>query len=482
MDKLYWIALVLAGLFLILLFLARKEEAAKDTASLLKPFYRMAMYLYKKSCLWFPKVFSSAQVEKDLLQLYPGEPGEYLKTSYYVKKAALCFAVAAVGTFMGAAAKFAAENQIILGEDGTIARNGYQEGSREIHIVADYEQSRMDFRIEVEPLLLAGEEAEEIVDTFIQGLPGMILAKNESLEKVSSDLFLAEEYGNFPVKVEWESSVPGVLNSEGQVFSPEENTQVELKACISYGACERTALLQVTVTPPEIAEEELLYREMEEMLLLSQSESVLAETWKLPVEWRGSGIGWQQRVEDNSLILWAAGMAAAVMVFLLLDRDLHEQLEKRRRSLHREYSEIVHKLALFVGAGMTIRGAFQKIAGDYEAKCRSGGKKSPAYEEVLYTCRELRSGISEALSYEHFGRRTGLQEYIRLSALLTQNLKRGSSTLLERLRDEADKSAEERLQQSKKLGEEAGTKLLIPMVLMLAVVMAVIMIPALSNM
>ena len=101
---------------------------------------------------------------------------------------------------------------------------------------------------------------------------------------------------------------------------------------------------------------------------------------------------------------------------------------------------------------------------------------------MVYTCRELRSGISEGLSYEHFGKRTGLQEYIRLSALLTQNLKRGNSMLLERLREEADKSAEERLQQSKKLGEEAGTKLLVPMVLMLAVVMAIIMVPAFSNM
>lgn len=131
---------------------------------------------------------------------------------------------------------------------------------------------------------------------------------------------------------------------------------------------------------------------------------------------------------------------------------------------------------------MTIRGTFQKLAGDYEAKCREGGKSSPAYEEILYTCRELHSGVSEGLAYEHFGRRTGLQEYIRLSTLLAQNLKRGNSTLLDRLREEAEKSAEERLQQSKKLGEEAGTKLLVPMVLMLAVVMVVIMIPAMSSM
>jgi len=94
----------------------------------------------------------------------------------------------------------------------------------------------------------------------------------------------------------------------------------------------------------------------------------------------------------------------------------------------------------------------------------------------------LHSGISEGQSYEHFGRRTGLQEYIRLSTLLAQNLKRGNSTLLERLREEVEKSAEERLQQSKRLGEEAGTKLLVPMVLMLAVVMAMIMVPAFSSM
>ena len=186
-------------------------------------------------------------------------------------------------------------------------------------------------------------------------------------------------------------------------------------------------------------------------------------------------------MEDNSLLLWMTSILIAFLVYWASDRDLHQKLESRKKGLSREYPEIVHKLALFVGAGMTIRGAFQKIAGDYEADCHNGGRQHAAYEEMLYTCRELKSGVSEGASYEHFGKRTELQEYIRLSTLLTQNLKKGNSTLLERLREEADKAAEERLQQSKKLGEEAGTKLLVPMVLMLAVVMVIIMIPALSN-
>ena len=197
-----------------------------------------------------------------------------------------------------------------------------------------------------------------------------------------------------------------------------------LFAKIRYGGYEREEAIPVRVVPVILSEEEQLYREMEEMLRQSQSDSLEEETWWLPQEWQGEEIQWQQIVEDNSLLLWGAAMLTAVLVFLLLDRDLHEQLEKRKRSLRQEYPEIVHKLVLFVGAGMTIRGAFQKIAGDYEAKCRSGERASPAYEEVLYTCRELHSGISEGQSYEHFGRRTGLQEYIRLSTLLAQNLKK----------------------------------------------------------
>lgn len=478
----YWIALTVTGIFFVLLCLARREDTAPGTASLMKPFYKMAMYLYKKSCHRFSRLFSSIQVEKDLVQLHPGEARECLKTEYYVKKAALCLAVVFTGTLIGAAAKFSTDSQVILGENGGIARRNYQEGGMEIEIGTDYGQQKMDFRIEVEPRLLSEEEAANLTDAFLEVLPEYILGANASLQEVASDLKLQERYGDFPLRVSWESSEPGILGDAGQVFSAEEEREVALFAEIRYGEYKREESFLVRVVPPLLSEEEQLYQEIEELLQQSQSGSLEEDIWWLPQEWQGEKIQWRQIVEDNSLLLWGAAMVTAAAVFLLLDRDLHEQLEKRKRSLRREYPEIVHKLVLFVGAGMTIRGAFQKIAGDYGTKLRGGGRASPAYEEVLYMCRELQSGVSEGLSYEHFGKRTGLQEYIRLSTLLAQNLKRGNSTLLERLREEADKSAEERLQQSKKMGEEAGTKLLIPMVLMLTVVMAMIMIPAFSNM
>ena len=94
----------------------------------------------------------------------------------------------------------------------------------------------------------------------------------------------------------------------------------------------------------------------------------------------------------------------------------------------------------------------------------------------------MQAGQSELIAYEHFGKRAGPREYVKLSTLLCQNLKKGSATLLARLEEEALLSAESRIQSGKKLGEEAETKLLIPMVLLLATVMLMIMVPAFSMM
>ena len=94
------------------------------------------------------------------------------------------------------------------------------------------------------------------------------------------------------------------------------------------------------------------------------------------------------------------------------------------------------------------------------------------------TCYELQSGRSEKEAYDHFGKRCQVQAYRKLCTLLSQNLRKGSNDLLRVLRQEADNAFTERKNLAKKLGEEAGTKLLLPMMMMLCIVMVVIMIPA----
>lgn len=172
--------------------------------------------------------------------------------------------------------------------------------------------------------------------------------------------------------------------------------------------------------------------------------------------------------ENTALVIWGMTVSAAVAVFFLMDRDLRDQVEKRKKVMRLGYPDLVHGLALYMVAGLTVRGSFEKL-----------GEKN---ELVRMTCREIRAGQSEAAAYEHFGKMAGPREYVRLSTLLCQNLKKGTGTLLARLEEEAVTAAENRVQDGKRLGEEAETKLLIPMVMLLAVVMVMIMLPAFWSM
>lgn len=456
-----------------------KENERKNRENL---FRRMAMFLYKQACIRGLPLFSSRQVESDLVQLHPGENVQWIKTEYYVKKLTLTLIILLAGILFGAAAKLSAGGKVLLQEDGSVARGSYPEGELEIRLSADMGDNVQEFQIHLQPRLLTEEELDVLAGEFVARLPEMMKGKNISLQEVTEDLELLETYEGFPFHAEWESSRPDVLGSSGMVSTADEQVEVELLVKLSCQDYVREETVCVIVVPPALTPEEQLHRELEEYLLASEEDSRQEEKWILPDRWKDYEISWSQEIEDNSMLLWGAALAVAVLVYLFSDKDLHQQLEKRKKLLQQEYPDLVHQLALFVGAGMTVRGAFQKIASDFEKRRKRMTGKHPAYEEMLFACRELQSGVSEGAAYEHFGRRSGRQEYIRLSTLLMQNLKRGNSTLLERLREEADKAGEERLMQSRRLGEEAGTKLLVPMVLMLAVVMVMIMAPAFSAM
>ena len=61
---------------------------------------------------------------------------------------------------------------------------------------------------------------------------------------------------------------------------------------------------------------------------------------------------------------------------------------------------------------------------------------------------------------------------------MIQNLRKGSNELLLQLKRESGVAASERMDQARIRGEQASTKLMLPMMLMLFVVMLLVMVPA----
>lgn len=444
-------------------------------------FHQLALVLYKSACVGKMPFFSARQVEEDLIQLYPGERLEWVKKEYYVQKLALLLMILAAGVLFALAAKAAADAEVLLGEGGVLKRGSPGEEVRQLQLRADYEGESYDFQIDLSPREPDREEAEAATEELAGKLPDYILGANESLQQVTSDLTLREKYGQSPVTVEWESSRPELLGDSGEVTAAGEKEEVQLRATLSCGGYSREESLTLTICPKELSGSEKIQEELGEYLSESEKQSRQETEWVLPESWEGETVGWSQKSESRAMLLWLSSLLVAASVCFFSDRDLHKRLERRRKQLQAEYADMVHEIVLLVGAGMTPRGVFQKLAADYERRRAEGGEVSLAYEEVLRACREMKSGVAEGAAYERFGRRTGLQQYVRLSGMLVQNLKRGNHSLPERLREEAYKAGEEKLQLGRRLGEEAGTKLLVPMVMMLAVVMLLIMIPAFSS-
>ena len=446
-------------------------------------FYSLALRVYKWACIH--KIYGSSvgQVEKDLRILHPGENVQQMCTEYYVGKLAKSFMVGLVGVLLAIMAALRANSERILNEEGELVRGGYGEAAREVEVQCVIDRQIQNFIIALEAQVYGEEEIHSLYEEFHKELEGFVLGSNESLAAVTENLVLQEAYEGYPFYIEWECEDSDIVHRDGRIERGYENPrETKLTARISYGEWEWLEEFAVTVLPVELTETEQKRQEMEDVIRQTEADSRSEKTLKLPDCWQGQTLSWKENTSNYSIVVLAVGLMVAVGIFLLADKDLHDAVEKRKRQMQKEYPDMVHKLTLYLGAGITIRGAFYRLAEEYEKAGKEGQRASPLCEEILHTCRQLKAGVSEGAAYEQFGKRTGVQEYVRLCTLLIQNLKKGNSTLLQRLREEAQRASLEQLQYGKRLCEEAVTKLLFPMVLLLLVVMLMIMIPAFSTM
>lgn len=155
---------------------------------------------------------------------------------------------------------------------------------------------------------------------------------------------------------------------------------------------------------------------------------------------------------------------------------MEEQRKKREERLLLDYSDLVSRFIVLTGAGHTIRQAWKKMVP--ESAEAEWLKRHPVYQEMRITMNQIETGISEIQAYGEFGRRCGLRCYIRFSSLLQSSLQTGGKNLRKTLESEMEEAFEQRKDIAKRLGEEASTKLLIPLFLMLGVVMVMVVAPA----
>ncbi len=417
-------------------------------------FERMGERLHLLLCKKLRLPLENRGVGTDLGHLFYAMPSAEVKKAYYKQKWSFLLKIVLIGVVLCLVTSIVSSlDRVTI---SSVLREEVGGGKQEIPVEAIIGEEAQELILFVDERLLRKEEQEILLQECIDDLEETL--KTDRWKEPDGKWVLPEELDGYPFEIYWRNK--GINELEAYFYYGEEMYRHTFYVS------------EENQTPENTLEEQLLWE-----VCVHNSETMYEEEYLLPEELNGVPVTWKKVSEDNSGILFGLVILVAVAVYFLKDRDLHQEWEKKKIHMKVSYPMVLSKFVLYMGAGLTVRGCFLRIAREGQ-KYKEGMIEAEIYREMFYAGQELGAGVSEGLVYERFAERTGLEEYARFSTMLTQNLKKGNSVLLERLKEECKKAQVENIHVRKKLGEEAQTRLLLPMVMMMAIVMLLVMVPA----
>ena len=281
-------------------------------------------------------------------------------------------------------------------KDGAIHRGDYGEEETEYELwVSGLEEAEIPITVTVNSRKRQEQEAREIREQWAENLPEEVLQKNTSLHEVRTNLNLIAYDNATGLELDWESGDTELIDSFGTVYNeslPPEGKQTTLILTVSDDRGSSQFRLPVTVFPPLLSDTDKKQKEL--LSAIDELDHITEESeWmKLPEYFDGKTLSYRMERDYSSFLILAIGAVMSVLYGFEDKIRQKEKEKKRKEQLALEYSELVSKLQIYLGAGMTVRTAWERIAKDYERRLSKQEKiVSPAYEEAANVCKDLQS-------------------------------------------------------------------------------------------
>ncbi len=382
-----------------------------------------------------------------------------------------------VGLIADIRQNFATDKHIItrneLGQDAT---------EKELEFIIEGIESEYDYVLEVEAVRPTREQASDYFRLAEEEIDSQMEVFAAGTDRTR--LPLEETYANGMVEAEWTVSPWDVVKTDGTIRydrMEEPGCLVHLSAKLYCGAYERIYSFAMELPYPKKQESELIMDHIRQWVaeeMAKEGESVL----QLPTSILGREITWKTKQSNltGSLLLLEL---IAVLALVVATRKKAEQERKRQNQrIGMDYPDVVGQLTLLLGAGMNSRQAWNIIATRYfDNRQKRIVAEKPVFEGVLRMNRRIQEGENEKTAYQELARELQNKNVYRLMQLLIGNLEKGAKDLCRVLETESRQAYEERILLAKRLGEEASTRMLIPLMLMMIVVMAIVMAPAMID-
>lgn len=364
-------------------------------------------------------------------------------------------------------------------ENNRIERTQENGSSRSVDLTVSVGEEQEHVVFSIEPRRYSEKERAALMQEVKAYIRKTLPGENPDLAHVALPLHFADGYPDSPVSIEWMPEDYNLILQDGTLgeISPELfPVQTSVTAVIRYDEFEEEYQIPVTITEVKRTEEESLKEEVDAALREADEGSREENALILPGEIRGKKAVWKYR--SNMVLPVIAGAFAAAAVFLLRQQEdaLQKEIRRRNEELEREYPVFVHRMVLMLGAGMTVRRSWESILKEDAA----GGRGKYLRREMQYALRRMNAGIPETQVYREFGQRA--PGYEQFSQLLVQVIRKGNRGMQDMMMREAKDAEHKRRELAARLGETAGTRLLIPMMMLLLLVLVIVMAPAMMSM
>lgn len=365
-------------------------------------------------------------------------------------------------------------------ESGQIKR--YAPGGGDLETEARFflgqEETEYTVALTVPERKYSKKEEKELALAAIAEIDETFCGANNSLAEIVFNPDVRESYQDGAVSAEWMFSNNDIISADGEICQEAlrgQKEEIEAFVTLRCGETEEYDSFAFWVVPIAKSKQEKWVQAIEEQIA-RQDETDAVVT--LPDEIDGEKIHWKSARSFQSAEILGLGILAAVAAAYASKERRERQIQKRKREMLLSYPEFAGKLSLLLGAGMTISAALRNMNRMYQRRVARGGRREAVYEELYGMICKMDNGMGEIRAYQNFSEQCDLQPYRKLVSLLISGQKAGNRKLTEQLSEEADRVFLERKNAARRIGEEAGTKLLLPMMMMLVIVMGIVAIPA----
>lgn len=366
--------------------------------------------------------------------------------------------------------------QLISNPQEQIVRSESGGEDYDIPLILNVEGVLEDYPYTLE--VAAQKITEEKADKYFQMAKEVIDA---DIAGTWEDVPIKEDYLNGWVEAEWSFSPMGSVSENGELVYaniPKDGMILAANVRLYCGEYQQIYSFAFPVSRNRIPLEKRILNEIDEAIFRQYKEG--EDQVQLPNEILGYSMNWSVQKEFITGKICLIELAAFLLLIYSEKQRKTREEKKYKESAEAEYCDILMQLLVMLESGMTIRQVWMRITEQYIQKREKALiQKKDVYEELVCMNRMLQEGESERAAYEAFMSRINVVCYRKLMRTLLNNTEKGNRDICLQLSEEAGKAYEQRILFAKRLGEEASTKMLLPLMIMMILVMGIVMLPAL---